>query len=366
MPNDKYSHSRALRAYIKASLKASSRNLSSLVFGFLFPLIFIVLFGFMGGRSFKMEVGVQSDSDRTNPVFETLSHIETLKLLTDQDDAELLEQLQKGQIEAIISIQNAKNGDIPAYLLQVKTSNASQNGQAFVNMMTGISAQMNLQMTNSDHVPITMEKETIEGRRYNMIDFILPGQLGFIILGSGVIGTAFLLISLKQRLVVKRFFATPARRSTIILGESIARTIFALFQVTLVVLIGKFAFGFTLVNGIWTFLEILLICAIGLWVFLGLGLIISSIAKHEHSVPPISNLVTMPQFLLSGAFFSINVFPDWLQPLCRALPLTFVNDALRKVSFEGASWTALSGDVFGLAVWAVVIYGFAIKIFTWE
>jgi ABC-2 type transport system permease protein len=74
----------------------------------------------------------------------------------------------------------------------------------------------------------------------------------------------------------------------------------------------------------------------------------------------------MPQMLLSGTFFSIDNFPHWMQPFCRALPLSFLNDALRKMSFDGANLWTVKMDVVALLIWGVVIYAVAGKTFKWE
>jgi len=99
---------------------------------------------------------------------------------------------------------------------------------------------------------------------------------------------------------------------------------------------------------------------------MGFGFVVSGIAKNESSVPPIANIITLPQFLLSGTFFSINVFPSWLQPISRALPLTYLNDALRKVAFEGAGLFDVTHQIFIMLIWGVVIYAVAVKLFKWE
>ena len=204
------------------------------------------------------------------------------------------------------------------------------------------------------------------GRVYKTIDFILPGQLGFAILGAGVFGTAFVFLSLRETMVIKRFFATPINRKFIVLGEAIARLIFSLSTSVIIILVGHFLFGFTLVNGFVTFINMLVISALGLVVFLGFGFIVSNIASSMNTVPPLANLITLPQFLLAGTFFSIEAFPTWLQPVSRAIPLTYLNEALRKVAFEGASLFSLSSELGILAAWGVAVYILAIKFFKWE
>jgi ABC-2 type transport system permease protein len=110
----------------------------------------------------------------------------------------------------------------------------------------------------------------------------------------------------------------------------------------------------------------LFLSAIGLIIFMGFGFVISGIAKSESVIPPLANVITLPQFLLSGTFFPIDSFPAWLQHIGKALPLTYLNDALRKVAFEGADLLSLSHQLLILAIWGIIIFFAAIRFFRWE
>ena len=208
--------------------------------------------------------------------------------------------------------------------------------------------------------------EKIPGRTYRAIDFILPGQLGFSLLSAGVFGVAFLFFSLRQTLVLKRFFATPVSRTFIVLGEGLSRVTFQLITAIVILLVGYYFFHFTLINGWITFIELLVLSFIGLVVFMSFGFVVSGIANNESTIPPLANIVTLPQFLLAGTFFPIDNFPAWLQPFCRILPLTHLNDAMRNVAFEGAHLTDCGKQLGILAIWAVVGYTLAVKTFKWE
>jgi ABC-2 type transport system permease protein len=185
-------------------------------------------------------------------------------------------------------------------------------------------------------------------------------------LSAGVFGVAFVFFNLRQALVLKRFFATPVSRATIILGEGLARVAFQLSTAVVILLIGYWVFDFTLVNGLITFLELLTLSAIGLIVFMGFGFVVSGMARNESMIPPFANMITLPQFLLAGTFFSIDTFPDWLQPFCRLLPLTHLNNALRNIAFEGSHLSDCGAEIGILLLWGLLIYGLAVKVFKWE
>ena len=356
-------------AISKASLKSILRSPSAVVFSLAFPMIFILVFGFIGGGgsvSFKMAMDPQSDT--TNPVYGALKSVTGINLV-NKSEKELKEDLEKGRLTAILNIQ--KNADTKSpYTIFIKSSEAvnPQNLQVLQSILNSIISGINNK--NYPDAPtyatISQNITTIPGRTYKRIDFILPGQLGFSLLSTGVFGVAFLFFNLRQQLVLKRFYATPIRRPFIILGEAIARVTFQLSTAVIILLIGHYAFGFTLVNGITTFLEIMLLSFFSLVVFMGFGFIVSSIAKNESTIPPFANMITLPQFLLAGVFFPIDVFPAWLQPFCNILPLTHFNDAMRLIAFEGAHLIDCGRQLGVLAVWGVIVYGTATKVFKWE
>ncbi len=81
-----------------------------------------------------------------------------------------------------------------------------------------------------------------------------------------------------------------------------ARLVFQVAGAILIIAIGYFAFGFTLVHGWSTFFEMLFLTAFGVIVFMGFGFVVSGIANSESTIPPIANVITLPQFLLAGTF----------------------------------------------------------------
>jgi len=362
----KYSQLKAMLAITKASLRSTMRSPSAVVFTLLFPLIFIVVFGFIGGGTFSVDVAVKKDCDKNNPVYQALMNVPIVKLDTSLSESEMKTDLEKGRIDAALSIRKNNEGVMPAYTVFLETTTASrERGNVLKSVLNNIFYNINAALV---HVPTFAELKEMEVsvREYKTIDFILPGQLGFSLLSSGVFGTAFVFLSLRQTLVIKRFFATPIQRPYIVLGEALSRLLFALSGALIIILIGYFAFGFTLIHGMVTLINMLILSALGLIVFMGFGFAVSGIAKNENAVPPIANIITLPQFLLSGTFFSISVFPSWLQPVCKILPLTYLNEAMRKVAFEGAGLLDVGTDIGIVALWGIAVYMLAVKVFRWE
>ncbi|MGH7537837.1 MAG: ABC transporter permease, partial [Gemmatimonadales bacterium] len=71
-------------------------------------------------------------------------------------------------------------------------------------------------------------------------------------------------------------------------------------------------------------------------------------------------------WILSGTFFSYARFPEAMQPLVQALPLTALNDALRGVMIDGASLARVAAPLGVVVGWGVVSFAVALKIFRWR
>ena len=365
-----YNQIRAMLAITKASFRSIFRSPSAVVFSFAFPLIFILVFGFVGGGGrISLRISLDNSSDTLNPVFQALKEVNGITIIKEEDK-QIIEDLEKGRITAIIKFRKNQQSSSPAYFIDIKTSDAvnPQNIAVLQSILNGIisSIDRNIYPAAPTVAAVNQNLERIKGRTYRTIDFILPGQLGFSLLSAGVFGVAFIFFNLRQTLVLKRFFATPINRSYIVLGEALSRILFQLITAITILIIGHFIFKFTLVHGWVTFLELLFLSFLGLMVFMGFGFIVSGLSKNESSIPPFANLITLPQFLLSGTFFTIDAFPSWLQPLCRILPLTHLNDAMRNVAFEGAHLTDCGKQIGILLLWGIAAYAVAIKVFRWE
>jgi ABC-2 type transport system permease protein len=161
-------------------------------------------------------------------------------------------------------------------------------------------------------------------------------------------------------------YSTPVKKQYIILGESLAKVIFQLMTVVVLIGFGFYAYHFTLANGIFTFINMLVLSFLALLVFMGFGFFITAIAKNQNVIPIYANLFMFPQYFLSGTFFSKTTLPAFLQPIINFLPLTALNDAMRNVAFEGASLFSCWPQIVILLIWGVFIYAVTTKVFRWE
>jgi len=212
-----------------------------------------------------------------------------------------------------------------------------------------------------DVVPLALDTRPRAGSRY--IDFLIPGLLGLNLLGTGMWGIGFPVANARQLKLLKRMVATPMRRRDYLLAMMLARIVWLALEVTAIVLFGRYAFG-VLMRGSW--LGFLLVTLVGALSFSALGLLVACRARTIEAVSGLMNVAMMPMWLLSGSFFSADRFPQIMQPLIRALPLTAANDAFRALMNEGASLGAVLPQLGVLIAWGVVSFGLALAWFRWE
>jgi ABC-2 type transport system permease protein len=213
----------------------------------------------------------------------------------------------------------------------------------------------------TDVVSVGEQRITEPGARY--VDFLVPGLIGMNLMGSGLWGLGFTIVIARSRKLLKRFAATPMRRSHYLLSFMLSRLIFLVLEVAAVIVFAAFAFGFT-VRGSW--LTVALITMLGGFTFSGIGLLVAARPTTIEGVSGLMNFIMLPMWLLSGTFFSSARFPQVLQPFIQALPLTALNNVLRALMNEGASLSSNWLPIAILLFWCVVSFVVALKIFKWQ
>jgi ABC-2 type transport system permease protein len=211
--------------------------------------------------------------------------------------------------------------------------------------------------------PLTVEEQelTEPGGRY--IDFLIPGLIGMSLMGGGLWGVGFVTVDMRIRKVLKRFLATPMRKSDFLAAILISRLLFLTPEVFLLLLFSRVAFGVVIQGSL---LAVALLILLGAMTFAGIGLLVGSRAQTLEAVSGLMNLVMLPMWVLSGIFFSPDRFPEVAQPFIRVLPLTPLISALRAVCLEGASLASQWQQLGILTAWASFSFLLALRLFRWK
>jgi ABC-type polysaccharide/polyol phosphate export permease len=212
-----------------------------------------------------------------------------------------------------------------------------------------------------DPTAVVDARVTERGSRY--IDFLIPGMVGMGLMQSGLWGIGFVIVEMRTRKLIKRFVATPMRRTHFLLAFVFMRALFLIVELPVLIGFAWLVFGVPL-RGSVALLSSLAV--LGSLVFAGLGLLVASRATNTQTVGGLINLVSLPMFILSGVFFSSARFPEAMQPLIHLLPLTALNDSLRAVMLDGAGLLAVARPTAVMLVWGLAAFAAALRLFRWR
>src|SRR4029077_18154710 len=202
---------------------------------------------------------------------------------------------------------------------------------------------------------------TEPGARY--VDFLVPGLLGMNLMGTGMWGIGFSIVTARSRGLLKRLVATPMRKRDYLLGQMMGRMVFLIPEVAVLVGFAHVAFGVP-VNGSLTALA--LVASLGATAFTGIGLLVAARPRTIEGVSGLMNFVMLPMWIVSGVFFSPSPFPAAVLPAIHLLPLTALNDALRAVMIDGASLASVARELLVLGAWGAAAFAVALRLFRWR
>ncbi len=359
--------------FTKLSTKRFFRDSLALFFGILFPLIFLFVFGSFSSDgnnvSFKVAVLNQSHSKFASQFTGQLKHNKLFKFDTEvKDMTAAKDKISKNQIDGIIVLPadfgQVKQGqsDPSGYAKVLYNKSNSGTGQALSSVLNTTFRQINDQFVKTE-TPFHITAQELNEKNLTAFDYTFAGLLGFSIVGLGIFGPVNVFPELKKQGVLRRLRTTPIHT-----WQYFMATMFSQAATGLIAMATQFAVAISVfhlkVAG--NYAEIILFTVFGIFMILGLGLAIGGWARNERQAAPLANIIVFPMLFLSGTFFPRYAMPEWLQHITDYLPLTPVIDGLRLLTTEGKHIIDLGPQLGIMAVWFVLIYAIAFRVFRWE
>jgi ABC-2 type transport system permease protein len=211
--------------------------------------------------------------------------------------------------------------------------------------------------------PLALQMEEVRQRGRRYIDWLLPGLIGFNLMSTGLWAVGFYVTQARENRQLKRLVATPMRRSDFLLAQVLARFLFLVLEIPLLVVFAWLVFDVRVEGSLVGLGAVVLL---GAACFSGFGLLAASRTRTTEGVSGIINVILMPMLIFSGVFFSNARFPDATQPFIQALPLTALNDALRAIYNDGQSLAAVVPELLLLVGWTGLVFVLALRLFRWQ
>lgn len=339
-------------ALIAARLREFLREPEAIFWVYVFPLVLVVALG-VAFRNRAVEVfHVAVQEGKLADGVRTLLNQDARLRAAIFNEQESRAQLRAGHVDVVVVVSGDSGQRVDYYFDPARGESA----------LARDAADRVLQRASGRRDPLATQDHRIDepGSRY--IDFLVPGLVAMGLMGGGLWGVGYAIVDMRIRKLLKRYVATPMRRSHFLSAVIFSRLLFVLPEMILLLLFARLAFGVTSAGG---YLAVGVLIVLGALMFSGIGLLVASRAKTIETVSGLLNAAMLPMYIGSGIFFSIERFPQWVQPILGLLPLTPLIHALRGVMLEGISLFSLLGDVALVVAWGCVTFALALRWFRW-
>ena len=353
----------------KDFMKIFLRDRQSIFFSLFFPVVFMSIFAFLrGGGAEPIPLGVanQSDSAAAARLVEMLREDFSFTVITGAED-ELREQLITGDQMLVLVVppdfseSAMARGATAGLRLLADTSQFNQ-----LPLVEPLLEQKLMAIERDfrgDEAMFSIEIENVNTLSQNYLDFLLPGLLGMMLMQLSVAGSGYNVVEFRRKGILKRLFVTPIMPRDFVAAIVLARLGIVLIQLTVLLAFALFVLQVRIIGN---FAEFYFVAIIASLVFLNIGFCIGSVAKTQQAIMAIGNIVIFPQIVLSGVFYPIDAMPGIVQPLAQLLPLTFVVAGLRDIAVAGETLAQIVPSLIGMAVWLVIGFALATRLFVWK
>lgn len=364
---------RTVLTFSRLNAKRFFRDKLAIFFTVVFPLIFLLIFGLMyrnnSNISFKVAMINESSSSYATNFVEQSNKNELLNIdknITSLDGAE--EKMTRGELDATLVLPQGfgavqEGNEYPSGQLQVYyNENSAQAAQTIASVLQEQFKAINAQFVSTE-TPFSVETVSTNKSGSKPFDYAFAGLLGFSIIGLGIFGPVNVFPELKKQGILRRLHTTPIRVWQYFLSNVMSQMLIGLIAIAILFTFALTVFDLQMAGN---YLSFILFALLGVFTIYGIGLAVGGWAKNERQAAPLANLVVFPMMFLSGTFFPRFLMPEWLQGISGYLPLTPVIDGVRLIVTEGKGLLEIGPQIGLVAIWAVVIYIIAFRIFRWE
>ncbi|ADZ09711.1 ABC-2 type transporter [Methanobacterium lacus] len=358
------------------------------------PIAFLLLFGFVfpgattlsdmpvgvvdldngqGSNAFITELNTLNKNANNTMSLQNFTNVDTAKTQITQgklDGTYIIPQgfsynLTHGQQANVIFYVDNSNPQLSTQLESVASNSVNEiNGiqatQNVMNTSTATNQTANAQAAKVTIFPYSTNVQTTIPGKTNNFNFLAPGLMMMIVMFSVMSALPEVISKESEKGTFDGLLSAPINQVSILLGKTAALGLRGLCQAAIILVLAVAIFGVT-VNGsiILTFFMLVL----GIFSFIGLGLIVVSLAKDQATGDTIIDLLVIPMMFLSGIFIPLQTLPWFLQDIAKIIPLTYAADALRKIMLLNANIGDVMSQTLILIGFGVVTMAIAIPIF---
>jgi ABC-2 type transport system permease protein len=344
----------AFKSLSIAGIKGFLRDRAALFFIFLFPLMFLVIFGllFRDSGTDKIRIALVGQG----PVAQSLQQLPVLEVQRFDTADAAVAAVKAGDLPGAV-IENGDN-------VQLRFAASDQTQAGIVNgVVSSVVDQANIAATGQ-RPKFVFQPSQVEDESLNAIQYLTPGILSWAVASAGVFGSALTFVAWRKKQVLRRLWLAPVSPLTVLSSRVGVTLGIACLQAIMFVGVASLPlFGLKL-SGTW-YLSIP-VFLLGMLAFFAIGLLVGAFAKTEEAANGAAQIVVLPMAFLSGTFFPIDRAPGWLQTVSELFPLRHMNDGMQDFLVRGKGAEALLLPCGILLGFTIVVGFIATRVFRWD
>jgi len=352
-----------LAAMVRKESLQILRDPSSLAIAFIMPLILLTLFGYgvsLDAREVPVAIVVEqpgAETERFISGFAQSDYFQPHRYFSIQE-AELA--LRERRVDGIVwlranfadNVLDARGAPI-GVIVDGVNANQARLLQGYVEAVWFRWLEVYAASRGHDlEIPVNLRQRVWFNPAVKSRDFLVPGLIAVIMTLIGALLTAMVVAREWERGTMEALMVTPIHIHEILLGKLIPYFVLGMGGMLLTVAVAEWLFMVPLRGSLWV---LLLASSLFMGAALGMGLLISVVAKNQFVAAQVAIIATfLPAFILSGFIFDLHSMPEAIRAVTYLIPARYLVSILQTVFLAGDVWPVILPNLFALLVMATV------------
>lgn len=352
-----------MRAVFVKEFQELRRDRLTLAMLVVLPLLLLVIFGY--AANFTVDslrvtvVGSQGSAavDRLTAVGDLADHLDIVSTDAAGTDADARAALVDRRSD--IALYADGDGTVHVYIDGANLFAAQSATVLFSRASAQLAAEASgaAAPAGAANAPPTLDVEVLFNPDLTTSWVMVPAIIGLILTFIGTIITSIGMVREREAGTFEQLAVMPLSASSVILGKITPYFLLAAFDLVIIALLGIWLFGVPFRGDVAVF-------AVGavffLFAVLGIGVLISTVARTTGQAIQMAMMTLLPQILLSGMIFPLDAMAAGVRWIGYLLPLTYFTMVSQGVMLRGSGWGALWLPLVVLAAMSVVLFALAV------
>jgi len=342
------------------------------------PVMMLLLLGYAVASDVKdlpMALADLSKSEESRRFVEHFTVTDFFKVThLVQSEDEILQLLDEGKVKAGLlipedfgrQVSTGGAGSVQFYIDSTNPTTAQTAQLAAETISQSASQEILIQrlgrtpLSRGLSLPVTAHLKYLYNPDMRRMNFMIPGLVAVILQIQALLLTAFAIVREREQGTLEQLIVTPIRPWELILGKILPFVVVAMLNVAMTVGVGYIFFGVDVAGSI-TLLALLSL--VFLLSSLGLGVLISALARTQMQAMYLAAFIMMPAFILAGLLFPRENMPWVAYYSGYLLPVTYFLEIVRGIILKGIGAEYLWPQIWPMAAFGVVVFFISVLLF---